>query len=135
MEMKLRKLSGEDGHIIVERLEMEDPTFESETLHVAHALFQNPKSVAYDFTAELYLGKTVGSKAATSGVVSFSLAAGASKTVNFSVTTPRITVTPDPYHVYLEVKQAGVLLITFVGTEDVITIVTPAVNVTQITWD
>lgn len=135
MKMELRKLNGEEGHIIVERLEMEDPTFESETLHTAHALFTNPKSIAFDFTGELYLGKTVGSKAATSGAVPFNLAAGASKTVNFSVTTPRITVTPDPYHVYLEVKQAGVLLITFVGTEDVITIVTPAINVTTITWD
>ncbi len=135
MKMKLRKANGDEGHILVKSLEMEDPTFESETPHVAHALFQNPKAIAYAFTAELYLGKTVGSKVVTSGVVSFSLAAGASQTVNFTVTTPRITVTPDPYHVYLEVKQAGVTLITFVGTDDVITIVIPAINVTTISWD
>lgn len=133
--MKLQKVSGEEGHIVVERLEMEDPAFESETPHVAHALFTNPKSVAYDYTAELYLGKTVGDKVVTSGVVTFSLLAGASKTVNFSVSMPRLTIPDDSFHVYLEVKHLGVLLITFIGTEDVAVFVTPAIEVTEITWD
>lgn len=135
MEMKLCKISGEDGHILVKSLEMEDPAFESETLHTAHALFHNPKSVAWDYTAELYLGKTAGDKVVTSGSKGFSLTAGQSKTVDFSVNMPRLTVPDDSFHVYLEVKHLGVLLITFIGTEDVAVFVTPAVEVTTITWD
>lgn len=132
--MHLQKVSGEDGHILVKSMEMEDPTFESETLHTATATFQNPKTVSFDFTAELYLGKTVGSKVVTSGAKTFTVAAGASKAVDFAVTTPKLTILTDTYHVYLEVKQAGVVLITFVATEDVTVVVTPAINVTQITW-
>lgn len=134
MEMKLRKVMGEEGHIVVKRLEMEDPNFESETPHVAHALFHNPKTAGFDYEAELYLGKTVGDKAVTSGVIAFSLLAGASKTVDFSVSMPRLTIPSDSFHVYLEVKHLGVLLITFIGTEDVAVFVTPAVEVTEITW-
>ncbi len=135
MEMKFKKVNGENGHIDLEKLEMEDPAFESETPHTAHALFHNPKSVSYDYTAELYLGKTVGDKAATSGSKGFSLIAGQSKTVDFSVNMPRLTVPDDSFHVYLEVKHLGVLLVTFIGTEDVAVFVTPAIDVTEITWD
>ncbi len=135
MEMKLRKVSGEEGHVIVERLEMEDPLFESETPHVAHALFHNPKTASFDYGAELYLGKTVGDKVVTSGAKAFTLAAGTSKTVDFSVSTPRLTIPDDSFHVYLEIKHLGVLLITFIGTEDVAVFVTPAVEVTEVTWD
>lgn len=135
MEMKFKKVSGEDGHIEVKKMEMEDPSFESETAHVAHALFHNPKSVAYDYAAELYLGKTVGDKVVTSGSKAFSLTAGQSKTVDFSVNMPRLTIPDDSFHVYLEVKHLGVLLITFIGTEDVAVFVTPAIEITTITWD
>lgn len=132
--MHLQKVSGEDGHILVKSMEMEDPTFESETLHTATATFANPKTVAFDFTAELYLGKTVGSKVVTSGSKAFSLLAGASKAVDFAVTMPKLTIVTDTFHCYLEVKHALVTLITFVATEDVIVVVSPAINVTQITW-
>ena len=134
MELKLRKAQGKEGQILVKSLVMEDPTFESATAHVATATFQNPKTAPFDFTAELYLGKTVGSKVVTSGVKSFTLAAGTSKPVDFSVNMPTLTIPSDSYHVYLEVKQAGVTLITFVATEDVAVIVSPAINVTTIVW-
>ncbi len=134
MKMKLRKASGKEGHILVKELEMEDPTFESASAHVATATFQNPKTSSFDFTAELYLGKSVGTKTVTSGVKSFTLGAGATKSVDFSVNMPTLSIPTDAYHVYLEVKQAGVVLITFVATEDVTVIVTPGINVTTITW-
>jgi len=134
MKLDLEKAKGEDGHILVKSLEMEDPTFESATPHVATATFQNPKTAPFDFTAELYLGKTLGTKTATSGPKTFTVAAGGTKPVDFSVNMPTLAIPSDAYHVYLEVKQAGVVLITFVATEDVTVIVTPAINVTQITW-
>ena len=134
MNMEMKKVNGEDGHIVVKSMEMEDPTFESETAHIAHAVFHNPKSVSFDYTAELYLGKTPGSKVVTSGSKSFSVAAGQSKTVDFSVSMPRLTIPSDSYHVYLEVKHLGTLLITFIGTEDVAVFVNPAIDVTEITW-
>lgn len=138
MKMKLRKAQGKEGHILIKSLEMEDPTFESESTHVATATFVNPKTVAFDYTAELYLGKTVGSKVVTSGAKTFTLTAagtaGATKAVDFSVSMPKLTILSDSYHCYLEVKQAGVVLITFVATEDVTCVVTPAVNVTTIVW-
>ncbi len=135
MELKMNKLSGSDDEIKVESMTMEDPAFESETVHVAHALFANPKSSSFAYTAELYLGKVVGDKASTSGPVNFTIAAGGSQTVNFSVNMPTLIIPDDNFHVYLEVKHLGTLLITFVATEDVAVYVTPAIEVTQITWD
>jgi len=134
MKLKLRKAQGKEGDIEVKSLEMEDPTFESASTHVATATFQNPKTASFDFTAELYLGKTLGTKTVTSGPKNFTLGAGATAPVNFSVNMPTLAIQRDAYHVYLEVKQAGVVLITFVATEDVNVVVTPAINVTQITW-
>ncbi len=133
--MNLSKANGEDGHIEVRELVMEDPDFESETSHVAHALFHNPKTSSFDYESELYLGKTIGNKVVTSGVKAFSLPAGGSKTVDFSVNMPQLTIPDDSFHVYLEIKHLGTLLITFIGTEDVGVFVTPAVEVTDITWD
>lgn len=133
--MKVNKASGEEGHIIVKELEMDDPDFESETSHLAHAMFQNPKTAGFDYEAELYLGKSVGDKVVTSGVKAFTIPAGGSKTVDFSVNMPRLTIPEDSFHVYLEVKHLGATLITFIGTEDVGVFVTPAVQVTDITWD
>jgi len=134
MKLNLQKASGEDGHILVKSMEMEDPTFESATVHVATATFQNPKTSSFDYTAELYLGKTVGTKTVTSGVKTFTVAAGGTKAVAFSVNMPTLTIPSDVYHVYLEIKHLGTLLITFVATDDVTVIVTPAINVTTITW-
>lgn len=135
MEMKFKKLNGENGHIELEKAEMEDPNLESETSHVAHALFHNPKTVPYDYTAEVYLGKTYGDKVVTSGVKSFSLTAGQSKTVDFSVNMPRLTIPDDSFHVYVRITHLGVELITFIATEDVLVFVMPAIEVIEITWD
>jgi hypothetical protein len=134
MKMQLRKAQGEEGKILVKSLEMEDPTFESGTPHVATATFQNPKTASFDYTAELYLGKALGTKTVTSGPKTFTIAANGTLPVAFSVNMPTLTIPSDTYHVYLEVKQAGVVLITFVATDDVIVTVTPGINVTTITW-
>lgn len=134
--MKLQIAQGKEDQILVNKLEwvdMEDPTFESESPQVAIATFVNPKAVSYNFTGELYLGKVVGTKTVTSGVVSFTLAAGATKPVNFSVTMMRLTIPSETFPVFLEVKLAGVVICTFIGAE-VTVIVTPAINVTSIVW-
>ena len=135
MELSMNKLSGKNGNIVLGKMEMEDPDFESGSTHLAHALFQNPKTASFDYTAEVYLGKVPGDKAATSGAKSFSIAAGASKTVDFLVNMPALTIPTDNYHVYVDVSHLGVLLITFVASDDIAVFVTPAIIVTQITWD
>jgi len=134
MNMKLRKANGEEGHILVKSFEMEDPTFESESPHVARATFSNPKSISFTFTSELYLGKTVGSKVVTSGVQSLTVPAKGTATKDFSVNMPALTIPSDIFHCYLEIKEAGVLVITFIADTDVTVIVTPAINVTGIVW-
>jgi len=135
MELKMNKLSGSEDEVRIEKMTMEDPSFESETVHVAHALFTNPKTSSFDYTAELYLGKVVGNKVSTSGAINFTILAGGSKSVDFSVNMPVLTIPDDAFHVYLEVKHLGTLLITFVATEDVAVYIIPAIKVTQITWD
>lgn len=133
--MDLNIARGDDSQVRVKTVEMEDPNFESETRHTAHALVINPKSVTYDYQAELYLGKTIGHKVASSGVKAFSIPGGQSLSVDFSVNMPALVVPDDTFHVYLEIRHAGAVLITFIGTEDVVVYVTPAVEVTEITWD
>jgi len=133
--MDLNIARGDDSQVKIKTVEMGDPNFESETSHTAHALVVNPKSVTYDYQAELYLGKTIGHKVASSGVKAFSLPGGQSLSVDFSVNMPALTVPDDTFHVYLEIRHAGAVLITFIGTEDVAVFVTPAIDVETITWD
>lgn len=123
------------GAPLVRTLRMDDPTFESLTVHVAHATFVNPKPAQFSYTSELYLGKFLGDRAATSGQISFDIPGGGSKIVDFSVSMPSLAVESDSFHVYLEVTHAGVILVTYVSIEDVIVTVTPAIDLGPITWD
>jgi hypothetical protein len=135
MILAMQKVRGQEKNIVLKSARMDDPTFFDETVHVAHITFQNPKGVAFDYQAELYLGKTIGDKKATSGVIPFSVSAGAIKAVDFSISMPRLTVTSDTFHVYVAVASGGVMIVTYVSTEDVIVNVGPAIDITKITWD
>ncbi len=135
MILTMQKVRGQEKNIILKRMEMDDPNFFDETAHAAHITFQNPKGMAFNYQAELYIGKTVGSKVATSGVIPFSVPAGATAAVDFSITMPRLTVATDTYHVYCAVASGGVQIVTYVSTEDVVVNVGPAINITKITWD
>jgi len=134
MKLKMNMVEGTE-QVIIKEVEMDDPTFFDETVHVAHVTFTNPKGVAFDYEAELYLGKTYGDKKATSGVIPFSIPAGGTKVVDFSVTMPRLTVPTDTYHVYCTVASGGTTIVVYVSTEDVVLNVGPAINITRITWD
>jgi hypothetical protein len=135
MILAMQKVRGQEKNIVLRRMEMDDPTFFDETAHAAHITFQNPKGVAFDYQAELYIGKSVGDKKATSGVIPFSIPAGGTQAVDFSITMPRLTVATDTFHVYCAVASGGVQIVTYVSTEDVVLNVGPAINITKITWD
>jgi hypothetical protein len=127
-------MQGKCEDIIVAKVEMDDPTFESGTVHTARATFTNPKTAPFTYGAQLYLGKTLGDKKAASSVQTFTLNPGASVSKDFSVTMPVLTVVQDSFHVYLLVTYEGTELITYVSTEDVVCIVSPGIQVGTITW-
>ena len=110
-------------------LESEDPTFEPGETRTAIAPMTNPTGKAWDYTAELYLGLP---KVASSGVISFSLAAGETKSVSFPVTMPAAEGT---YPVYLDVYVGVDLVGAYQATEDVIIQISPAVVIGPITWE
>jgi hypothetical protein len=135
MILAMQKVRGQERNIVLRRMEMDDPTFYDESAHVAHITFQNPKGVAFDYQAELYVGKSIGDKKATSGVIAFSVAAGGTHVTDFSITMPKLTVATDTFHVYCAVASGGVQIVTYISTEDIVVNVSPAINITKITWD
>lgn len=106
-----------------------DPVFGYGTTHVAHAPVTNPTPAAFTYDAELYLGPL---KAATSGVVTFTLAAGQSKTIDFTITMPDVEGT---WPVLIDVLVAGALIAAYQATEDVTVEISPAIDIEPITWD
>jgi len=116
--------------ISIERIEVEsqDPTFGYGSVHVAHATIINNTPKAFSCTGELYLG--VG-KVATSGVVSFSLPANGSVTVDFPITMPSIEGIWDPL---LDVIVEGVTF-AYIGTEKVEVVITADIDIGPIEWD
>ena len=134
MEVKLKIAEGDESQVRVERMEMDDPNFESGTPHNARATFKNPKTAPFAYSGVIYLGKSLGDKVVSSPVKAFTVPAGGTLPVDFAVTMPTLSIVQDSYHVYLEVSQAGAVLITFVSTEDVVVFVTPAIDITTITW-
>lgn len=134
-EMGMKVSKGDQESIALEKIEMNDPTFPSESVHTAHVTFTNPKSVTFSYSGELYLGKSIGDKQVSSGVGMFSITAGGSLSVDFTVSMPALTIEQDSYHVYLTVAHEGATLITYVSTEDVIVYVEPAITHGPITWD
>ena len=117
-----------ETQIVVTPLESADPTFESGSIHSAVAQMTNPTTAPFSYTAELYLGA---GKVVTTGVISFTLAAGASVNVNFPLAMP---VAQGVYEVYLDVWVGSDLLAHFRGTVDVTVETSPAINVGPITW-
>lgn len=135
MDILMEKAKGQERDVLLRSMEMADPTFFDETAHAAHITFQNPKGVAFDYQAELYIGKTLDDRRATSGIQAFSIPAAGSLSVDFAITMPKLVVPTDTYHVYCVVATGGIPIVTYVSTEDVIVNVGPAVDITNITWD
>ncbi|GAH95420.1 unnamed protein product, partial [marine sediment metagenome] len=104
---------------------MADPEFSPGAEHVAHALMTNNTPKAWTYNAELYLVKA-GTKYTSSGMITFSLAAGASQTIDFPIITPDVEGT---YKVYLDVFVAGELIAAYQAIKDVV-IVAPIVKYT-----
>lgn len=106
---------------------MEDPLFAPGVSKTATA----PITVApsgLSCQAELFLGPNDTTKVATSGLKSFS-SSGVQQNISLPVVMP--SEGGMAYHVYLDVYVAGVLLLAYVGTEDVII---PSASVGPITW-
>lgn len=113
----------------VEKLEMLDPTFEGGSSHVARATLTNPTAKEFIYTTELYLDVT---KVATSGVSApFSIPAGGSLVVDYSVTMPLVE---GDYEVYLDVWVGTELIAHYKATENITIEVSPAIEVGPITW-
>lgn len=96
-----------------------DPEFSPGSEHVAHCPVTNPTAKQWTYDAELYLVKD-DTKYASSGIVSFTLAAGAFATVDFPITMPGSEGT---YNVYLDIYVAGDLIAAYQATEDVVVVV------------
>lgn len=116
--------------ISVDRIEVEiqDPTFDYGSVHVAHATISNNTPKAFACTGELYLGVE---KAATSGIVPFSLPANGTVTVDFPITMPSIEGVWDPL---LDVIVEGVTF-GYIGTEKVEVAIVPDIDIGPIEWD
>jgi len=114
--------------VIVESLEMDDPTFESGVSKTAHTRLTNPTTKQFTYSVELYLGVT---KAATSGVGSVTIPAGGFQDVNFTIVMP---VVEAAYPVFLDVIEAGTLLAHYQAAENVTIVISPAIIVGPITW-
>lgn len=114
--------------VIVESLEMLDPTFEGGVSKTAKATLTNPTAKQFTYSVELYFGVT---KAATSGVGSVTIPAGGSLDVNFTIVMPVVEAI---YPVYLDVKVDTTLLAHYQATENVTIVISPAIIVGPITW-
>ena len=114
--------------VIIEKLEMADPTFEAGATKTAQARLTNPTAKQFTYTVELYLGVD---KAATSGTAPVTILANSYLDVNFSLVTP---ATEGTYPVYLDVWHEGTLLKHYQATEDVVIQISPDIDVGPIIW-
>ena len=112
----------------IEMLEMEDPNFEAGVTKTAQARLTNPTAKQFTYTVELYLGVA---KAATSGVGTVTIPASSYLDVNFTVVMPLVEAS---YPVFLDVWHEGTLLKHYQATEDVVLVISPAIEVGPIIW-
>lgn len=104
---------------------MADPEFAPGSSHIAHVPVSNPTSTEWAYNAEFYLVKD-STKYASSGTIPFTLAAGASDSIDFPITMPDIE---GAYKVYLDVYVAGELIAAYQAIEDVVIAAVPG------TWE
>lgn len=90
------------------------PEFMPEETKTATIKMKNPTTKAWDYAAELYLGKA---KAAASGLIPFSIPAKSSRDVSFSITMPSIEGTYIPY---IDVFTNSRLIAAYQAIEDVV---------------
>ena len=112
----------------IEKLEMNDPTFEAGVTKTARARLTNPTAKQFTYTVELYLGVA---KVATSGTAQVTIPADSYLDVNFTLVMP--TVEGD-YPVYLDVWHEGELLKHYQATANVVIVISPAIDIGPITW-
>jgi len=112
----------------IERLEMGDPTFEAGESKTARAQLTNPTTKQFAYKTELYLGAT---KVATSGAVMVAIPAGQTAAANWPIVMP---LTEAEFEVYLDVWVDTTLIAHYKATENVITKITPKIEVGPITW-
>ena len=113
----------------IEKLEMEDPTFEAGVTKTARARLTNPTAKQFTYSVELYLGVA---KAATSGGGTVTIPAGGYVDVNFTVVMPLVEAS---YPVFLDVWHEGTLLRHYQATENVVIQISPAIEVGPIIWE
>lgn len=110
------------------------PTLDAKKTYIGRVTLTNPTEKAFTYNAELYLGgggAFPGEKIVSSGVKTFSLAAGEQRAVDFPVTMPSIEGT---FPVYLDVFVAGVIVAAYQATENVTTVIRAQVVVGPVTW-
>jgi hypothetical protein len=112
----------------IEMLEMEDPTFEAGVAKTARARLTNPTAKQFTYTVELYLGVDMD---ATSGTAQVTIPANSYLDVNFTLTMPMVE---GDYPVFLDVWHDTTLLKHYQATEDVVTMISPVIDVGPITW-
>jgi len=114
--------------------EMDDPTFEAGSTKTAIATMTNPTAREFTYDVELYLStSSIGAdKAASSGVGSITIPGGGSSVVHFTVEMPLIE---GEYYVFVNVVVDGTHLVLYKATENVIIVVTPAINIDFIGWE
>lgn len=112
----------------VERLEVEDPTFEGGSTHTATAVMTNPTGAAFTYSVELYLNAN---KVVTTGVGEVTIGAGLSEQVIFNLTMP---LAEGDYQPYLDVSVGGDLIAHYIASEMVTIDVTPGIEIGPIIW-
>ncbi len=112
----------------IEMMKMDDPTFEAGVTKTARARLTNPTAKQFTYMAELYLGVT---KVTTSGVSTVTIPANSYLDVNFTVTMPLVE---GSYPVFLDVWSDSTLLKHYQAMENVVIVISPAIEIGVITW-
>lgn len=108
-------------------IEMQDPLFGPGVSRAARVpITVYPAGLVC--AAEMFLGVTDTSPAATSGKISFT-STGASQSIRLPVVMP---TSYGVYHVYLDVYADGIRMLSYQATEDVIV---PGGTVGPVTWE